>query len=352
MRRFPPRLLMVLLLPALVISCGRTGAPEPETRHAAANPITKEYREGPFCVRIMADRDSMSIAESLVLSIEAEVDEGFEAELPKFGEKLGEFGIRDYREDPPHMSAAGKIVSRKTYTLEPFLSGSYTISPLQVRFRKKPDAGGANGNGSSDEDQWEHHIETEEIAIKVNSLLPGDQKELALNPIKGPVGLPRGPFSAWYVIAGVCAAALIGGGIFHFVRRRKASIGKGAPVIPAHELAYRRLEEIIAENLIERGEIKLFFSKISDVLRSYIENRFGIHAPRRTTEEFLAGISRDAPFSDGHRGLLSVFLHDCDLVKFAEHCPPQAEIVRAMDSCKAFIDATKPEEAGEARGKG
>jgi len=250
------------------------------------------------------------------------------------------------------MTAEGKIVSGKTYTLYPFLSGDYTISPMQVRFRKKADAGAAKGSPSNDENPWESEITTEEIQIKVNSLLQGDQKELALNPIKGPVPLPRRPISSWYVILGVCTAALIGGGVFFFVRRRKVSIGSMVPDIPAHELAYRRLEEILEEKLIERGEIKLFFSKISDVLRSYIENRFGIHAPSRTTEEFLAGISREAPFSAGHRSLLSEFLRDCDLVKFAEHCPPRDKIAGAMDSCKAFIDATKAEQAEEVQGKG
>ena len=99
-------------------------------------------------MRLLADKDSMSIAESVVLTIEAEVEDGYEAELPRFGEKLGEFGIRDYREDPPRLTPGSKIVSRKIYTLEPFLSGDYTISPMQVRFRKKAD--GSAGGGSGD----------------------------------------------------------------------------------------------------------------------------------------------------------------------------------------------------------
>ncbi|MGV8075103.1 MAG: hypothetical protein AB2L11_11170 [Syntrophobacteraceae bacterium] len=324
--------LMVLLLTGLLMSCGRneqtlTGAAQPKV-----NEIRREYRKGPLCVRVSVDKDSMSIAESVVLTIEAEIEEGYEVELPKFGEKLDEFGIKDYRDDPPRLTPEGKIVSRKIYTLDPFLSGDYTISPLQVKFRKKADAGGSQ----------EHELSTEEITIKVTSLLEQDQKEPALNPIKGPVDLPRGPVSSLHILLGVGAIAIVAGGVFLFFRqKRTAKRRNAAPPIPAHELAYRQLQEILDEKLIERREIKLFFSKVSDVLRGYIENRFGIHAPRRTTEEFLSDISLVAPFSVEHRRLLSEFLSNCDLVKFAEHAPSQGEVGMAVDACKNFIEATR-----------
>ena len=52
-------------------------------------------------------------------------------------------------------------------------------------------------------------------------------------------------------------------------------------------------------------------------------------------------IGRDAPFSAEHKGLLEEFLRDCDLVKFAEHYPCARGNHKGVDSCKAFIDATK-----------
>ena len=343
MRRFPFFLaLTALLYAAFLTSCGGTGNPEAEALGPKGNAIAKEYRRGPFCARLLADKDAMSIAESVVLTIEAEVEEGFETELPRFGDKLGEFGIRDYREDPPRLTPGNKILSKKTYTLEPFLSGDYTISPMQVRFRKKADGSAGGESNTSDERLWEHEITTEEITIQVNSLMEKDHEQLALNPIKGPVALPAKPISPLFILLGLGVAGVIAGAAFLLFRRKTAANRRqAAPAIPAHELAYRQLQEILDEQLIERGDIKLFFSRISDVLRGYIENRFGLQAPRRTTEEFLSDISRDAPFSAEQKGLLTAFLRDCDLVKFAEHTPSQEEISRAIDSCKAFIDATR-----------
>jgi hypothetical protein len=146
------------------------------------------------------------------------------------------------------------------------------------------------------------------------------------------------------------AGLVVGGAFFLLKRRRTANNLHPFPIPPAHELACRQLQEILDERLIEDGKFKLFFAKISDVLRSYIENRFDILAPRRTTEEFLLEISRDAPFSAEHKALLREFLQNCDLVKFAEHTPAQEDITKAFDSCKAFIHATRVDT--DARGRG
>jgi hypothetical protein len=339
-------LFVVLLFPSFLTSCSGEKSPPPGAKAPVAKEIRKEYGEGPFTVRILADRDSLSIAESLVLTIEAENAPGYGVELPRFGEKLGEFGIRDYREDQPRLTPEGRLRTAKTYTLDPFLSGDYTISPMQVRFQKKS----PEGEEPDAKADGQHVITTEEITIKVNSLLGRDPNELTLNPVKGPVPLPSEPLSLLYTLLGVGAAACIAGGIFFVLKRRgRSEKGHGAPDVPAHERAMRQLQEILAQNLIERGESKLFFSRISDVVRSYIENRFGIRAPRRTTEEFLTDISRKAPFAGEQRGLLMEFLLNCDLVKFAEHSPSALEIEKAVESCKAFIEATRARSAEESQ---
>ncbi len=351
MRRFCRSfLVLALYIPMVFCSCHRTDKPTSEELSPKAQAINKEYREGPFGVRLMADRDSLNIAESVVLTIEAEMDDGYVAELPKFGEKLNDFGIRDYREDQAQITPQGKIVTRKVYTLDPFLSGDYTIAPMQVRFRKKTEIAPGGQNGTAGVGSEEHELTTEAITIKVNSLLDKDRQELALNPIKGPVSLPAGPIPMIYVVACVGAVLVLATGTLLVVRRRRWRNRQGAsPALPAHALAHQQLQDILDEKLLERGEFKLFFSKISDVLRSYIENRFGLHAPKRTTEEFLADISRGAPFSVEDRQLLIDFLRDCDLVKFAEHQPSPDDIDAAIDSCKAFIDATKSPVAEEPR---
>lgn len=343
-RRLVGVLCVGLALPAALLSCGEPDRPAVDQAPSRTGAIEREVRKGPCRVRLRVDKDTLSVAESLVLTLEAEVERGFAAELPTLVDTLGELGVRDVREDPPRLTAEGSTVTARHVTLEPFLSGQYTIESLSVRCREKTGAVSERGGQPPAGSQGEVEIATEPIPIRVTSLLDKDRKEQGLNPIKGPVDLPRAP-PAWQTLLALGVTVLLAGAAFLVFRSTRAGrSGEAPPAVSAHELAYRDLEELLDQGLVERGEIKPFFSGLSDVLRRYIEHRFGIHAPKRTTEEFLADIHRDAPFPSDQKGLLVDFLQRCDLVKFAEHFPSPAEITGAIDACRAFIDATKQDE--------
>lgn len=329
--------LVVAFLCLLAASCSRTVAPAPELPGPQSSEIRKEYRKGPVHVTVTLDKDTPTIAQDLTLTIEAEAARDYEVQLPAFGDKLGEFGIVDYRQDPPVLAGGDRVVTRKIYRLEPFLSGDYTIAPMTVTFHKKFDPAG----GKDDPTPEENAVTTDEIHVKVRSLLGEDRKDLRLHPIFGPVDLPAARISVIYVCLGLAVLLLGGAGLYYWSRRRTNGAEQAALAPPAHELAYAQLREILDGDLLERGEFKLFFARISDVVRYYIENRFGLHAPRLTTEEFLAAIGRDPLFREDFRSLLDEFLRHCDLVKFAEHRPRTDEAQKAIDACRAFIEATK-----------
>jgi hypothetical protein len=113
---------------------------------------------------------------------------------------------------------------------------------------------------------------------------------------------------------------------------------------PAHEIAYARLQALIKRDLIKQGRVKEFYETISDIIRHYIEDRFELRAPERTTEEFLAEIRDTSRLSDTHGRALSEFLTHCDLVKFARHSPTTEQIQRTFDLAKNFIEQTKSDE--------
>jgi hypothetical protein len=110
---------------------------------------------------------------------------------------------------------------------------------------------------------------------------------------------------------------------------------------PAHEIAYQRLQKLVAAKLVEKGMLREFYQRISDILRHYIEDRFDLMAPERTTEEFLFELSESNSLPQADKDSLAEFLTHCDLVKFAKHQPETKQIQRTFDLVKNFIAKTK-----------
>ncbi len=294
--------------------------------------IHQHIDRGPAIVTLDIDQKEITIAERLHLTIGITVAEDYDVRLPGFGEKLEQFGIVDYQTSKPKLTGNHQKTVSRTYVLEPFLSGEYTIPPMAVKFWEK-----------GEEETNVHKIETNEVSIKVSSLLPEDMKELTLNEIKPPVPFPRS-YQIW-LWAGMGVAALcffVGGFLLITKHRKKAEAIPAQPL--AHELAYEELRRLVEADWVNQGKIKEFYQHISNILRRYIENRFGLHAPEQTTEEFLPGLDRVSDFPNQYNGLLETFLTHCDLVKFAEHRPTQEDIQKTFDSCKAFIQATEEKE--------
>jgi len=317
----------------LVTSCSKIEKQGTSSEKAQDAVIHETYENGPASLTLDADKRSMTIAERLNLSISMVVDEDYEVTMPELAGRLEQFGIVDWHTTEPELVDNVKKRITRSYVLEPFLSGDYKIPPMEARFYKK--AGGeANG----------HSISTSEITIKVNSILPADMKDMKLNDIKPPVPYPT-DYRKWLLIGGgLLLFAAAGVMAWIYLKRRRKMVDAQAVMLPAHEIAYRELDELAAENLIERGQIKLYYQRLSGILRRYIENRFGLRAPEQTTEEFLAGLDMDKGFPDSYRPLLRTFLRHCDLVKFAEFRPGLDESLRAFESCRDFIRGTEEKE--------
>lgn len=154
-----------------------------------------------------------------------------------------------------------------------------------------------------------------------------------IRDIKGLVPLPGWPWWVWTLLG---AAVLAVAGLTWWLSRRKPA----APPPPRRVVlapadvalqALARLRE-------EQPPVELFYTRLADIVRHYIEGQFGLRAPERTTEEFLAEATLPAP----QMGLLGAFLREADLVKFARVRPGDADRQRAYASAETFVRETAP----------
>ena len=330
-------LAMTILGVLLLVSCGGTA----NQSGKLPAPVRKEYQRGPVTVAVGLDRTDMSVVDRIHLSADITMPEDYgaritlpnsdEAEVSGAADQPAKFTVGDSQITDPSLADKGLIRQTWTWTLEPFLPGKYQIPPLKVGFWKK-------GQSTTNE------METDSLDFAVKSVLTTNVETPTPPDIK-PVPLPR----RWdHVIAvlialiAVCIIATI------IILRRRRTAGAAVEIrIPPHEIAFRALDELVAEDLPGQGFFKPFYQRVSDILRRYIEGRFNLHAPEQTTEEFLENLRSSQDLDSKYRPLLAGFLKECDMVKFAELQPAAGDAARTVDTCRAFIAATLVDEQPE-----
>jgi hypothetical protein len=186
--------------------------------------------------------------------------------------------------------------------------------------------------------------ETSPLLIEVRNVALDDPK--VQRPAKT---IYEVPFSIGYwirahlveLLAGLGALVLIIAGLFYLTRKRKTVPAPvvEAPMEPVHLRTLRSLRELDASRLWQQGEHKAYHSRITDLLRSYIEERYQVPAMESSTDELLQelGVS---PMNNEQRTHLENMLRLADLVKFAKAKPTPAENEQMMAGAIRFVEAT------------
>jgi hypothetical protein len=293
--------------------------------------IDKDYQRGPLTVHIRADKSKMTIAETFLLELEAAIEPGFEVHMPKVGEELENFGIVDWDNLGDKLDENNNVVSRYRYRLEPFLSGTFPIPAFTFEFHEV-----------NNPEEKKYELTTEPIDIEVASLLGEQRAELVIADIEDVVQIHKKSGYRWFWVLGLAGIVAAGGFLFYLRRKRITELVRIFK--PAHEIAYEHLRALVKKDLIKKGEIKEFYEQISNILRHYIEHRFNLKAPERTTEEFLFELATADILGSADRHDLDDFLRHCDLVKFAKYNPSAEQIQETFDLVKNFIEKTKSDE--------
>ena len=146
----------------------------------------------------------------------------------------------------------------------------------------------------------------------------------------------------WFILGGAFLLMFVVSYILY--RRKKAGMSllpsKEAPPRPPHEVAFERLDALKASDLLARGEIKLYYIEVSEIIRQYVEGRYYIVAMEMTTTEVLEGLA-GADVSEEEFRHFRDFLDRCDLVKFAKVIPSAEENIAILDEAYEIVERTK-----------
>lgn len=321
--------LAVLAVLAVLAGCaGANGSPA-EAGAGEEWAVERSFAGGGVEVLLRLDRSEITTAEWAQLEVVVAAPEGLTVRLPT-AQQAAAGGLRAVRTRTaaPALQEGGLVRWGRRFELQPFLAGEYEVPALEVT------AAAADGAAAA-------AVHTEPIALTVTSVFAAGEEPPALHDVEGPVPVPPRTgrvllFAALgLVLAGTAAAGIL------LLRRRAARAAVRAAAIPPHEAALQALRELAAGGLLQR-DLHAFHTAVAAIVRRYLEQRFGVRAPQRTTEELLFILAAGSWLDDFQRRALHAFLAQCDQVKFARARPSAGASQELIETAVNLVTATRP----------
>ena len=219
----------------------------------------------------------------------------------------------------------GKIVEGKNYVITSYNLGEYVIRPFTIQYRT-----GANEVSE---------LKTNNLYVTIESVDKNKEPDSDIRGIKG-VQKIKGSLWLWLIAIGLAVGVA---GLIAWTVDRKQNIAnlEKEEILSPHDEAYQALNRLRHSDLIRKGQMKLYFFQMSEILRHYFERRYAIHALEFTTHELMEEIKNHVNSEDAR--LILEVLSGCDLVKFAKYNPTPAEILNLNNQAKLIVDKTKQE---------
>lgn len=192
---------------------------------------------------------------------------------------------------------------------------------------------------------------TSPLSFEIVSVRAGSEDPEKLKNIKSPVHIPvrlsKYIMPALILIVILLAALLL----WRWLKRRKRE--KPVPIAPprpASEIAYEELNQLEIDDPFGKGFNQEHFYRLSEIVRSYLELRYGILALERTTIELKREFNSQFETNENRVRLYNL-LEACDLVKFANQKSTRANADDSIVRARELVDITKKDEAPQPVGK-
>lgn len=223
-----------------------------------------------------------------------------------------------------------RLVIKQDLLITSFDSSLYLLPPLKVI--DGPDT-----------------ISSNQVALKVSTIPVNADKPDEFNDIKA-VWKPPFVWADYYpIIYGVLLGLFLLCVIIYIIKRlrnRKSLLPFAEPEVPKlppYEQAIKELDELKGQKLWQQGLNKEYYTSLTETLRRYIDERFGVNAMELTSTEIL-NLLRGVPEVKSVYDKLQQILQLADFVKFAKIHPLPNENDLSLVNAYLFVNATKPVE--------
>ena len=287
---------------------------------------------GQAFLRQLQPRDSILIADQLEYGFQLDsVPEGTAVALPDFSPMSGDTLtlVRGWQLDTTARlrirRSGGKA---RLYNLR----GSIVLAPFEEGTYHLPDIPVLRGSDTLRFAGLEMEVKT----------MPVDTATFVLHDIKGQIRYPLTfkELLPWIAAFWLLAVLVILTVCLVQLHRRRAGGEAAAPKDPAYIVALRELDKWRGDKFWAPDKQKAYYSGITDALKTYIEDRFGVDAPEMTTAELFDALRAEKDLPEELRQELQDVFECADFVKFAKHTASDEENARALPTAVRFVTST------------
>jgi hypothetical protein len=296
-------------------------------------------------VKSSPDTTSILIGDQIGFTVSATVPKGINAVLDTKADTLaGKIVILGRSARDTSATADGKMTITDRYLITSFDTGYYSIPPFYAEV-KSGDSLKRYYSGYSYLEVRRPDIAPQDTTDAIFDIVPPRNAPVTFREI-----LP-------YLVIAIIAAIVIYL-LARFLPRNplRRFVRPPVPKEPAHVIALRELARLREEELWQKGEVKEYYSRLSDIIRRYIDDRYGISSPELTTDETVRMLQKAAVTTSGQMTLVKELLSLSDMVKFARYMPREELHEKSFDDAVRFVEMTrvpdviaeeKPEKGGE-----
>ncbi|MCK5127466.1 MAG: hypothetical protein KAR42_14515 [candidate division Zixibacteria bacterium] len=279
-------------------------------------------------VTASVSRQTAYIGDLIDYTITVNYSSGITVTPPAAGKNLGQFDVKDYRVGEEKELDGDRREQNLWFEMRTFTTGEYVIPSLEIEYFTV--------------DSTRKVISSDPIKINIKSVIAdgSESDTLQIRDIKEQASLKSG-LPLWAVLTLV--GAIIGGMsflIWWWLKRQQREEEEYVDPRPAWEIAFTDLALLKEKDLLEQGEIKLYYLELTNIIRRYLGKKFEFDAMDLTTseiDEYLNSIE----FPDTICREFIEFLADADLIKFAKHKPEADQPDEDWQKTYRFINDTK-----------
>ena len=281
--------------------------------------------------------DSVWIGDQFTLEVEVEKDVMQVVDFPTFQKEEGKIGtIGDRVEVLAELPVdtlehnGRRVKIRKQYVLTAFDAGNYNLGLFPALYLDK------------------NVVDTLYTADSLRFFMqtfPIDTLTMTIHDIKAPLAAPV-KVQEWlgYVLLVFFGLQLLAA-IAYIIYRRYRSKRPGAkrlrrPGEPPHVTAIRELEKLHSEKLWQNQRHKLYYTRLTDIVREYIEGRYGVMAMEMTSDEIILALTELNIPARSHEQIRRL-LSTADYVKFAKYVPDVEDNEMSWSDAYYFVEETK-----------